>query len=359
MIALDGITKSFGVFTAIDNLSLAVEKGEFFALLGASGSGKTTLLRLLGGFDLPTRGRVVIDGHDVTELRPNRRPTNTVFQSYALFPHMTLAENVGYGLLNARLAKAETAARVAEALKRVRLGELGGRYPHQVSGGQQQRVALARALICQPKVLLLDEPLGALDKRLREDMHLELREIQRAAGITFVLVTHDQEEAMSLADRIAVMARGRILQVDTPRRLYEAPASREVAEFISNVNLIDGICRGQSGEDILVFVPGLGTLLARAEETTPAEGASVTLAIRPEKLRLVASPEPGFNCLSGRLRAATYAGDRSHLTIAVEDLQRPLLVTVPNSARHLAEPKDGDGVVSVAWAHDAAALIRS
>jgi ABC-type Fe3+/spermidine/putrescine transport system ATPase subunit len=241
----------------------------------------------------------------------------------------------------------------------VRLGDLGGRYPHQISGGQRQRVALARALICQPKVLLLDEPLGALDKRLREDMHLELREIQRAAGITFVLVTHDQEEAMSLADRIAVMARGRILQVDTPRRLYEAPQSREVAEFISNVNLIDGVCEGPSGKAILVAVPGVGTLLAHADENPPAKGASVTLAIRPEKLRLVRFPETSLNCVSGRLRAAIYAGDRSHVTVAVDGLQRPLLVTVPNVARQLAEPKDENAAVSVAWAPEAATLIRS
>jgi spermidine/putrescine ABC transporter ATP-binding subunit len=357
MIRLDSVSKAFGGFIAVDNLSLTIGPGEFFALLGASGSGKTTLLRLLGGFDSPTQGRIFIDGEDVTELRPNRRPTNTVFQSYALFPHLTLAENVGYGLLNARLPKAELSVRVAAALDRVRLGDLGPRFPHQVSGGQRQRVALARALICRPKVLLLDEPLGALDKRLREEMHIELRDIQRAAGITFILVTHDQEEAMSLADRVAVMARGRILQVDAPRRLYEAPASREVAEFISNVNLIEATCLTRRGNELIVAAPGLGDLAVKAEGVIPSEGARVTLALRPEKVRLVANPEPGLNLVQGSILATTYAGDRTHLAVSVQGLEKPILVTVPNSGRALAEPAQAGAVVMLGWEPDAAALI--
>jgi len=355
MIELDRVSKSFGAFRAIDALSLRIAGGEFFALLGASGSGKTTLLRLLGGFEMPTEGRVRIDGQDVTDLRPNRRPTNTVFQSYALFPHLTLAQNIGYGLLNARLPASEAAGRVAGALATVRLPDLGHRYPHQVSGGQRQRVALARALVCRPKVLLLDEPLGALDKRLREEMHVELREIQRAAAITFVLVTHDQEEAMSLADRIAVMARGRILQVDTPRRLYEAPLSREVAEFISNVNLIEGTCVARSGDRATVVVEGIGAIEARAEGPGPAVGGRVTLAIRPEKLSLSALDGP--NRLAGRLAGSTYAGDRTLARVEVPGLARPLLVSVPNSARLTAEPPSAGGPVTVAWAADAAAIL--
>jgi ABC-type Fe3+/spermidine/putrescine transport system ATPase subunit len=263
MICAERLSKRFGAVTALDDLSMEIAAGEFFALLGASGSGKTTLLRLLGGFETPSAGRILIEGQDVTDLGPHQRPTNTVFQSYALFPHLTLAENVGYGLLNRPLSRAEREARAVQALARVRLEGLGGRHPHQISGGQRQRVALARALICEPKVLLLDEPLSALDKRLREEMQMELREIQRAVGITFVHVTHDQEEAMSLADRVAVMAHGRLLQVDTPRRLYEAPASRQVAEFISNVNLLDGICVGRNGAEIVVDVAGLGEFRAR------------------------------------------------------------------------------------------------
>jgi spermidine/putrescine ABC transporter ATP-binding subunit len=357
MIEITGLTKAFGTYTAIDALTLKIAQGEFFALLGASGSGKTTLLRLLGGFEFPEAGRIVIDGQDVTGLRPNQRPTNTVFQSYALFPHLTLAENVGYGLLNQRLPKAEVAARVEDALARVRLSGFGGRFPHMVSGGQRQRVALARALICKPKVLLLDEPLGALDKRLREEMHLELREIQRAAGITFVLVTHDQEEAMSLADRIAIMARGRLLQVDTPRALYEAPRSREVAEFISNVNLLDGTCVGHDGQDLRISVAGIGDLRVISGDAALSPGANATLAIRPEKLRFVAAADAGANRLTGTLRAVTYAGDRNHAIVDVPGLERPLLVTTPNRDRHLSEPVTPGAAVIVTWESTAAALL--
>ena len=359
MIEITGLTKAFGTYTAIDALSLKIAKGEFFALLGASGSGKTTLLRLLGGFEFPNAGRIVIDGKDVTDLRPNQRPTNTVFQSYALFPHLTLAENVGYGLLNLRLPKAELAARVDEALARVRLSGFGARFPHMVSGGQRQRVALARALICKPKVLLLDEPLGALDKRLREEMHLELREIQRAAGITFVLVTHDQEEAMSLADRIAIMARGRLLQVDTPRALYEAPNSREVAEFISNVNLLDGTCLGVDGTEARIAVAGIGEVRVSTDAGAIAPGAKVTLGIRPEKLRFVTAPDPGANALTGSLRAVTYAGDRSHAVVEVPGLTRPLLITTPNRDRLLSNADAVGATVIVTWDSAAAAILNS
>ena len=354
MIKITGLTKAFGTYTAIDALSLTIAKGEFFALLGASGSGKTTLLRLMGGFEFPDAGRIVIDGQDVTGLRPNQRPTNTVFQSYALFPHLTLAENVGYGLLNLRLPKADLAARVDEALARVRLSGFGGRFPHMVSGGQRQRVALARALICKPKVLLLDEPLGALDKRLREEMHLELREIQRAAGITFVLVTHDQEEAMSLADRIAIMARGRLLQVDTPRALYEAPRSREVAEFISNVNLLEGTCVAIDGGEARIAVAGIGELRITADAPMAA-GAKLTLAIRPEKLRFVAVPVAGANALTGTLRAVTYAGDRSHCIVDVPGLERPFLITAPNRDRLLSDAQAPGATIFVTW--DSAAAV--
>lgn len=357
MIEITGLTKAFGTYTAIDALSLKIAKGEFFALLGASGSGKTTLLRLLGGFEFPNAGRIMIDGQDVTDQRPNQRPTNTVFQSYALFPHLTLAENVGYGLLNLRLPKAELAVRVEDALTRVRLSGFGARFPHMVSGGQRQRVALARALICKPKVLLLDEPLGALDKRLREEMHLELREIQRAAGITFVLVTHDQEEAMSLADRIAIMARGRLLQVDTPRALYEAPRSREVAEFISNVNLLDGTCLGLDGLEARIAVAGIGELRVRTDAASIAPGASITLAIRPEKLSFVSAPDPGANALTGTLRAVTYAGDRSHAVVEVPGLERPLLVTTPNRERLMSDAQTPGAAVTVTWDSNAAALL--
>ena len=356
MICTERLSKRFGAVTALEELSLDIAAGEFFALLGASGSGKTTLLRLLGGFEAPSSGRILIDGQDVTDLGPHRRPTNTVFQSYALFPHLTLAENVGYGLLNHPLSRGEREARATQALARVHLEGLGRRYPHQISGGQRQRVALARALICEPKVLLLDEPLSALDKRLREEMQMELREIQRVVGITFILVTHDQEEAMLLADRVAVMSRGRLLQIDTPRRLYEAPVSREVAEFISNVNLLEGICIGRNGAEVSVEIPELGRFHAFSESVRPQPGEAVTLAIRPEKV--VIGAVAGFNALAGHVMSESYAGDRTILAVRVAGHKRPFLVTQPNVTRCLS-PEVTSADLILSWSPGAAAVLHS
>src|SRR5215475_13118056 len=239
-ISLRGISKHFGSVCAVDDVSFDIRRGEFFSLLGPSGCGKTTLLRMLAGFEFPTTGEIFIDGQPMLSVPPNERPTNMVFQSYAIFPHLTVAENIGYGLRKKGLTKAEIAATVEQALDRIKLAGYGSRGAHQLSGGQRQRVALARALVCRPKVLLLDEPLGALDKKLREEMQIELRQLQRSVGITFVFVTHDQEEALTMSDRIAVMSKGTILQIDTAERLYEAPSCREVAGFIGSMNFIDG-----------------------------------------------------------------------------------------------------------------------
>ena len=246
-ISLDRVRRSFGSVTAVDDVSLGIKQGEFFSLLGPSGCGKTTLLRLLAGLDVPTSGTILIDGIDMSTVPANRRPTNMVFQSYAIFPHLSVAQNIAYGLKNRPLARKEIANRVAEALRLIKLEGYGERRPHQLSGGQRQRVALARALVCEPKVLLLDEPLGALDKKLREEMQVELRDLQRKVGVTFVFVTHDQEEALALSDRIAVMSKGVVKQVDTAEGLYEAPNSRAVAAFIGSMNFLQGTVSGKEG----------------------------------------------------------------------------------------------------------------
>ena len=246
IISISGVTKRFGPVSAVDNISFDIHRGEFFSLLGSSGCGKTTLLRMLAGFEQPTEGEIFIDAEPMAGVPANHRPTNMVFQSYAIFPHLNVRENIGYGLRNAAASKEETRKRVNEALDLVKLGGYGERATHQLSGGQRQRVALARALVCRPKVLLLDEPLGALDKNLREEMQIELRALQRTVGITFVFVTHDQEEALTLSDRIAVMSKGRVLQIDAPEALYENPNCREVAEFIGTMNVFPGRIAGVS-----------------------------------------------------------------------------------------------------------------
>ncbi|MEZ5794778.1 ABC transporter ATP-binding protein [Albidovulum sp.] len=274
IIELRDIVKRFGSLTVLRDIDFDIRQGEFFSLLGASGCGKTTLLRILAGIEQPSEGSLLIDGQPMAGVPANRRPTNMVFQSYAIFPHLNVEENIGYGLRNMRLTRPEAQARVAEAISLVKLDGLATRNAHQLSGGQRQRVALARALVCRPKVLLLDEPLSALDKKLREEMQLELRALQRTVGITFVFVTHDQEEALTLSDRIAIMAEGRVLQLDTPRGLYEGPQNRRVAEFVGTMNLIPGRAHGA------VLDAGA---LGRFEGTAmgSASGGEGFLALRP------------------------------------------------------------------------------
>ncbi|HEY7748451.1 MAG TPA: ATP-binding cassette domain-containing protein, partial [Aestuariivirgaceae bacterium] len=254
IISLKAVSKTFGPVRAVDGVSFDIMRGEFFSLLGPSGCGKTTLLRILAGFEDPSAGDVLIDGQSVIGVPANERPTNMVFQSYAIFPHLTVAENIAYGLRKKGLSKAEMASTVENALEMIKLSGYGDRGAHQLSGGQRQRVALARALVCRPKVLLLDEPLGALDKKLREEMQIELRALQRSVGITFVFVTHDQEEALTLSDRIAVMSKGKTLQIDNATRLYEAPNCREVADFIGSMNFFDGAIKGIDNGHAIVDV---------------------------------------------------------------------------------------------------------
>src|SRR5215207_5275618 len=278
IIALEGVTKSFGAVRAVEMVSFEVRRGEFFAILGPSGCGKTTLLRILAGFEEPDDGKVLIDGQPMAGVAPHARPTNMVFQNYAIFPHLNVRDNIAYGLRRQKLGRQETDELVAKALELIKLPGYGGRAAQELSGGERQRVALARALVCRPKVLLLDEPLGALDKKLREEMQIELRQLQRTVGITFVFVTHDQEEALALSDRIAVMSAGRALQVDSPNRLYEEPNSRQVAEFIGSMNFIDGAVKSSQHGFAFIDAGAHRTLKVPVGERDFVQGATVTVA---------------------------------------------------------------------------------
>ncbi len=353
IIALSNITKSFGTYQALKGITFDIARGEFFSLLGASGCGKTTLLRILAGIEDPTTGDVFIDAQRMNGIPANRRPTNMVFQSYAIFPHLSVRENVGYGLAYLNIPRAEKDQRTDEAIAMVKLGGLGDRGAGQLSGGQRQRVALARALVLRPKVLLLDEPLSALDKKLREEMQLELRALQRTVGITFVFVTHDQEEALTLSDRIAVMSAGKVLQIDTPDGLYQHPNCREVAEFIGTMNLIPATVAAQSAGSVTLDSG------ARGRWTVPgsglANGAKVDLALRPERLRFVAAPQGG---ITGTLVSVAYLGDRSHYLVGVEGLEKPVTVFRSNADAADIAPQPGQPVHLV-WDSSAALVLAS
>jgi spermidine/putrescine transport system ATP-binding protein len=316
LLELRHLTKRFGAFAAVDDLSLSIASGEFLTLLGASGSGKTTTLRMIAGFEPPTEGEILMDGADISTLPPFKRDINTVFQQYALFPHMSVRQNVEYGLRMKRVPKKERASRVDQALEMVQLSQLGARSPRQLSGGQQQRVALARALVNRPRVLLLDEPLGALDLKLRKGMQLELKHLQTTLGITFVYVTHDQEEALTMSDRIVLMRQGRIAQVGAPRDLYDRPASRYVADFIGETNLLGGtVVESRNGEAALRI--GVDVLRGISDGVLET-GREAWLAVRPEAIA-VRPPEGlgGGNVVSATVKEVVYAGSviRVHATL--------------------------------------------
>jgi putrescine transport system ATP-binding protein len=345
ILELRDLSKSFAGQKAVDEVSLNVQTGEFFALLGPSGSGKTTLLRLLAGFETPDRGQILIGGEDQAGVPPYRRPLNMMFQAYALFPHMTVEGNVAFGLRQVRLPKREIAERVEELLDLVRLRDFAKRKPDQLSGGQRQRVALARALAKRPKILLLDEPLAALDKKLRIETQAELVAIQKRTGITFLIVTHDQEEAMRIADRIAVMHEGRILQVATPAELYESPNSRFIAEFIGDVNLIAARLIAADGESLTLRAMGAEVrIVAPPDAAGHRPGASLWLALRPEKIALHKTPPAEGNCFGGRIADIVYLGTVS--TYRVETENGPLLKVSETNRERASERglKPGDRV---------------
>jgi spermidine/putrescine transport system ATP-binding protein len=322
ILELRRVTKHFGGFAAVDDLSLTIAAGEFLTLLGASGSGKTTTLRMIAGFELPTAGQILMGGVSITELPPFKRDINTVFQHYALFPHMSVRQNVEYGLRMRRVPASERSLQVDRALEMVQLTPFGSRAPRQLSGGQQQRVALARALVNRPRVLLLDEPLGALDLKLRKEMQLELKHLQTELGITFVYVTHDQEEALTMSDRIVLMRQGRIEQIGAPRDLYDRPASRYVADFIGDTNLLPGVVV-ESGDGIAVLRAGGATLRALSEAPL-APGAEAWLTVRPEAIELTDSglAREGWNRVAGAVREAVYAGSALRVHLELESGQR-------------------------------------
>ncbi len=325
MISVRNVGKSFGRVQAVQDVSLEIGAGEFFSLLGASGSGKTTLLRMIAGFEAVSTGRILIDGQEMQDAPPHLRPINMVFQNYAIFPHLNVHDNIAYGLQRLRLTKAERARMVDEMLEMIALPGYGARKASQLSGGQMQRVALARALILKPKVLLLDEPLGALDKQLREQMQLELRGLQKRLGITFVLVTHDQEEALTLSDRVAVMASGQVIQVDTPTGLYDRPKNRQVAAFVGTMNFFEATLRGDGGAG-MAEIAGLGRQSLNGQAGARGAGARVLVAIRPEGLTLTEAQPAAGTSVAGRVQARQYLGGRQVLHVEVAGRAAPVAV---------------------------------
>ena len=359
LVKIDRVTKKFDETIAVDDVSLEIKKGEIFALLGGSGSGKSTLLRMLAGFERPTEGRIFLDGVDITDMPPYERPINMMFQSYALFPHMTVAQNIAFGLKQDKIPAAEVDARVADMLKLVQMSQYAKRKPHQLSGGQRQRVALARSLAKRPKLLLLDEPMGALDKKLRSQMQLELVEIIERVGVTCVMVTHDQEEAMTMAERIAIMHLGWIAQIGSPIDIYETPTSRLVCEFIGNVNIFDG--------EVIDDAEGHATITCKDLDrkiyvghgiSTSVQDKSVTYAIRPEKLLVTPTmPTCEYNWSSGKVHDIAYLG--GHSVFYVELPSGKIVQSfVANAERRGQRPTWGDQVY-VYWEDDSGVVLRS
>jgi putrescine transport system ATP-binding protein len=360
-IRFENITKRFGDFVAVKDLTLDIYEREFFSLLGPSGCGKTTLMRMLAGFEEPTEGRILLQGKDISGVPPYKRPTNMMFQSYALFPHMTVAKNVAFGLEQDNLPKGEIDARVEEMLRLVKLTDFAKRKPSQLSGGQRQRVALARSIAKRPKVLLLDEPLGALDRKLREETQFELMDIQHTLGLTFLIVTHDQEEAMTVSDRIAVMDKGVIVQVATPAEIYEAPNSRYVADFIGDINILEGKVISNTGgptQSGLVELDCDGLKVKVEQECPAAPGNAVAFAIRPEKVRISpdAPADPSFNSAHGEVFDIGYLGDFSVFLVKLDD-GRVLRSSQANVSRLVDRPITFGDMVWLTWPADAGLVL--
>ncbi|BBP45692.1 polyamine-transporting ATPase [Thiosulfatimonas sediminis] len=357
IVEIQNVTKQFGSLYAVDDVSLSIYPGEFFSLLGASGCGKTTLLRMLAGFETPSSGRILIDGQDITDLPPYKRPINMMFQSYALFPHMSVADNIAFGLKQDKMPKAERDARVQEMLQLVQIEKLAKRKPHQLSGGQRQRVALARALAKHPKILLLDEPLGALDKKLREQTQFELVNLQERLGITFIVVTHDQEEAMTMSSRIALLREGRVVQVDAPRRLYEYPNCTYSADFIGTINLLDAEVVSQDEDLVTLKTDAFEQPLQVFHGQPLIADMNVTVAVRPEKIRVVQSCQAGAaNQIQGVIKEIAYLGDVSIYHVELASGKR-VQFTQSNIQALAEQPLSWEDKVCLTWQADACTLL--
>ena len=357
LVRFEAVSKSFSGVSAVAALSLDIFQGEFFALLGPSGCGKTTLLRLLAGLEMPDEGRVLLEGHDLASVPPHRRAVNMMFQSYALFPHLDVERNVAFGLKQDGLPKQEIAARVADMLALVKLEGFERRKPHQLSGGQRQRVALARALVKRPRVLLLDEPMAALDKKLRGETQFELMHLRQKLGLTFLIVTHDQEEAMTVADRIGVMDQGRLIQVATPPEIYEQPNSRWVADFIGDVNLIEGRVVETGAGTSTIMSQNAGELRAAAA-TAARPGDTVWVAVRPEKVRIAHEPPAGAraNCVAGQVWDIGYLGDVSIYKVRLDN-GHVMKAAAANMTRLIERPFGWNERVWLSWAPDAGVVL--
>ena len=358
IISFQGVNKRFGQVTAVDNASFDIQRGEFFSLLGPSGCGKTTLLRMVAGFEVPSAGEILIDGQPMSATPPNHRPVNMVFQNYAIFPHLNVRNNIAFGMRKAGLTRAELDKRIDEVLDLIKLPGYGNRGADELSGGQRQRVALARALIKQPKVLLLDEPLGALDKKLREQMQIELRQLQQQIGITFLFVTHDQEEALTLSDRIAVMSEGVVMEIASPGQLYESPGSPFVADFIGSMNFFEGEVLSSTDNTMTVETGALGTVSVTNSDAQMVSGQKAWVAIRPEKMQPVFS-DPGehTNTTGGTMGPSAYLGDRSHFYVHLPQREDPVLVALQNLERSMTHLHKPNQPVWLQWASDAVVVL--
>ena len=358
IISFQGVSKHFGSVKAVENASFDIQRGEFFSLLGPSGCGKTTLLRMVAGFEIPSAGEIMIDGQPMSATPPNHRPVNMVFQNYAIFPHLDVRNNIAFGMRKAGLTRAELDKRIDEALELIKLPGYGKRGADELSGGQRQRVALARALIKQPKVLLLDEPLGALDKKLREQMQIELRQLQQQIGITFLFVTHDQEEALTLSDQIAVMSEGEVMEIASPGQLYESPGSRFVADFIGSMNFFEGEISSSTDSAVTVQTPVLGEVKVSGSDAGVSTGQQVWVAIRPEKMQPVFSdPGESANTTSGTMGVSAYLGDRSHFYVHLPQREDPVLVALQNLERSMTHLHKPSQPVWLQWASDAVVVL--
>ena len=358
IISFHDVSKSFGNVKAVNYANFEIQRGEFFALLGPSGCGKTTLLRMVAGFEIPDSGEISIDNQLMSGIPPNLRPVNMVFQNYAIFPHMDVRGNIAFGMRKSGLSKTELNRRIDEILELIKLQGYGKRRAEELSGGQRQRVALARALIKQPKVLLLDEPLGALDKKLREQMQIELRQLQQQVGITFLFVTHDQEEALTLSDRIAVMSEGNVMEIASPGQLYENPSSRFVADFIGSMNFFPGEVTKSENSKIIISTDYMGEIDIPASNTKFGVTSRVWIAIRPEKFKpLFSAPRDLSKVMQGVMGHSAYLGDRSHFYVHLSKREEPVLVALQNLERSVDMHSGSNQKVWLKWSTDALVIL--